>query len=243
MQRIRDLAIETVYPKTCAGCGIRGTWLCKVCAEKVILLSRAPCCERCSQLRINGQCGCLNLHPNILHARSCLPYMLWVAKAIKQMKYDDEPARAEHLAGYLAATVADLGPVDGLVPVPLHADKLRDRGYNQSQLLSEWVGKTLGLPVMPLLLKHRATRSQVGLQRHERTENVQNAFSINQRFVPDTRSRYVLVDDVRTTGSTLNECAAALAGAGITRVEVVTVALDMNADHLRILERLMRSEI
>lgn len=242
MQRIRDLVIEAIYPQTCAGCGMRGTWLCTLCEEKVILLSSPPCCERCSHLQINGRCDCPNLHPNITHARSCFPYTLWVANAIKHMKYDDEPARAEHLAAYLTDVVASLGPVDGLIPVPLHPDKFRERGYNQSQLLSQWVGNSLGLPVLPLLVKHRATHSQVGLKRQERTGNMKSAFSINQVYIPDCESRYVLIDDVRTTGATLNECVTTLAGAGITQVDIVTVALDMNAEHLKILEGPVRRE-
>ncbi len=235
LQRIRELAIDTIYPKTCAGCGLRGTWVCDICEPQVMALSRLPGCERCGMPHASRACRCRNMHPNIHHARSCFPYTLWVANAVRQLKYHDESSRAEHLAEFLKGTVADLGNADGLVPVPLHARKLRDRGYNQSQLLAERVGSALNIPVVPLVMRHRATISQVGLRGDERRTNVADAFSIDDRYVPRPESRYIIIDDVRTTGSTLNACATALAGAGITHVDVVTFALDMLPAELELL--------
>lgn len=243
LQRLGEFIIETLYPKTCAGCGLRGAWVCETCEPQAVPLSSVPCCRRCGTLRIKNVCGCQGLHPNILHARSCFPYSLWVADAVKRMKYEDESARAEHLGGYLAETIATLGRADALVPVPLHPRKLRDRGYNQSQLLAECAGKALDIPVLPLVKRHRATPSQVGLKGAERLGNVANAFSVDDRFVPRTDGRYILIDDVRTTGSTLNACVSALAGAGITRIDIATVALDMRPAELEVLNALVASRI
>ncbi|MGI8405670.1 MAG: ComF family protein [Thermomicrobiales bacterium] len=159
------------------------------------------------------------------------------------MKYEDESARAEHLGGYLAETIATLGRADALVPVPLHPRKLRDRGYNQSQLLAECAGKALDIPVLPLVKRHRAAPSQVGLKGAERLGNVANAFSVDDRFVPRTDGRYILIDDVRTTGSTLNACVSALASAGVTRIDIATVALDMRPAELEVLNALVASRI
>lgn len=243
LQRLREFIIETLYPKTCAGCGLRGTWVCELCEPQAIALSSVPCCRRCGTLRIKNVCACRGLHPNILRARSCFPYTLWVADAVKRMKYEDESTRAEHLGGYLAETIATLGRADALIPVPLHPRKLRDRGYNQSQLLAERAGKALGIPILPLVKRHRATPSQVGLKGAERLANVANAFSVDERFVPRTDGRYILIDDVRTTGSTLNACVSALAGAGITRIDIATVALDMRSAELEYLNALVASRI
>ena len=241
LQRIREFTIETMYPKTCAGCGLRGTWVCDICELQAIALSSVPCCRRCGTLRIKNACACRDLHPNILRARSCFPYSSWVADAVKRMKYEDESSRAEHLGGYLAETIATLGRADALIPVPLHPSKFRERGYNQSQLLADWVGQALGIPVLPLVKRHRATPSQVGLKGTERLANVTNAFSVDDRYVPRTNGRYVLIDDVRTTGSTLNACVSALAGAGITRIDIATVALDMRPTEFEYFNSLVAS--
>lgn len=241
LQRIREFTIEALYPRTCAGCGLRGTWVCALCEPQAIAMARLPCCRRCGTLRIRNACACRELHPNILRARSCFPYSAWVADAIKRMKYEDESSRADHLGGYLAETIAMLGRTDVLIPVPLHPRKLQERGYNQSQLLAERAGKELGIPVVPMVKRHRATSSQVGLRGAERLANVANAFSVDDRFVPRVDGHYVLVDDVRTTGSTLNACVSALAGAGITRIGIATVALDMRPADLQYVNSLVAS--
>ncbi|MGI8482920.1 MAG: ComF family protein [Thermomicrobiales bacterium] len=166
-----------------------------------------------------------------------------MADAIKLMKYEDESARAEHLGGYLAEVIGTLGGADALIPVPLHPRKLRERGYNQSQLLAERAGKALGIPVQPLIMLHRVTSSQVGLKGTERLAKVMNAFSIDSGYVPRVDGRYVLIDDVRTTGSTLNACVSALAGAGITRIDIATVALDMYPSELANFNALVSSRL
>ena len=241
LQSIRDAVVDTVYPRVCAGCGLRGTWLCDLCAAEVVALADVPCCARCGIPVVNGRCGCADLHPNLVSVSSAFPYTRWVSQAVRRMKYEDEWSRAAHLASYLVPIVAGLGPVQALVPVPLHPRRERERGYNQSRLLADDLGHALGIPVLPMVERHRSTKQQVGLSGSARIENVAGAFSLNDRYVPRSDGRYVLIDDVRTTGSTLNGCAAALAEAGITQVWAVTVAVDLHAEHLALL-RSFRAE-
>lgn len=238
LHRIRDAVVDTVYPRVCAGCGLRGTWLCDLCAAEVVALVDVPCCGRCGIPTVDGRCSCADLHPNFVEVASAFPYTQWVSQAVRRMKYEDEWSRAAHLASFLVPIVARLGPIDALIPVPLHERKERERGYNQSRLLADNVGRTLGIPVLPMVERHRSTKQQVGLSGSARIENVAGAFSLNDRYVPHSDGRYILVDDVRTTGSTLNGCATALAEAGITRVWAVTVAVDLHAEHLALLRSL-----
>ncbi len=127
----------------------------------------------------------------------------------------------------LIAEAIDLdGFVDDsiLVPVPLHPRKLRERGYNQSALLAREVCKALvGPSSSDLLQRVIDTPSQTRFNRSERRRNLKNAFSLRQNRAIDPAKRYIIVDDVFTTGSTINACAAALRSAGAKRVDALTL--------------------
>ncbi len=113
-------------------------------------------------------------------------------------------------------------PADGIVPVPVTARTLRERGFNQTLLLSRILSKRLGLPVkMDLLFKKRETLPQIGLRAKERAGNLKNAFEAKGRA---DGLRLILVDDVMTTGATARECSKALLKAGAKEVIVVTLA-------------------
>jgi ComF family protein len=113
-----------------------------------------------------------------------------------------------------------------LVPVPLHPRKLRERGYNQSRLLAECcvaaAGKVGGVRIEELLRRRVDTESQTHFDRATRQRNLKNAFALASRVAINPAQRYLLVDDVFTTGSTLNACAAVLRRAGCVSVDVVT---------------------
>ncbi len=104
--------------------------------------------------------------------------------------------------------------------------RLRRRGYNQSAMLAEGAGQRLGLPVLPALHRVRATPRQVGLGAEERRRNVEDAFAVSLE-TDLVGKRLVLVDDVMTTGSTLEACAAALLSGGAREVRAVTLAREM----------------
>ncbi|MGY8695054.1 MAG: ComF family protein [Verrucomicrobiia bacterium] len=123
---------------------------------------------------------------------------------------------AEGLGDYLEDAI--------LVPVPLHPRKERERGYNQSALIAESIaGRFEGVRLEAILERVIDTRSQTQFNRKERYRNLRNAFSLVKKGAIDPSQRYIIVDDVFTTGSTLNACAATLRKAGAKRVDVLTL--------------------
>jgi ComF family protein len=156
------------------------------------------------------------------------PHAEWLRHAIHSLKYEEETARARHLGGLLSPLVQSLDPWDRIVPVPLHSGRQRERGFNQAELLAHYAvdDKTKILPA--LVRRIRATPQQVGLDAVSRRKNLEGAFAAVQ---PEQTvgKRIVLVDDVLTTGSTLQQCALALLEAGATSVSAVTLAVGVGS--------------
>jgi ComF family protein len=234
-QRIARAAVETAYPKTCAGCGMRGMWLCDLCEHIVPALSTVRTCARCGTPRHQNRCACRDLLPVIRRARAVYPYDGWAAASVRRLKYESEPARAEHLAALMVPSFAAFGATDLIVPVPLHESRERHRGYNQAELLSAELSRHTGVHAMPLLRRTMATPSQTTLTAEERRANVTGAFATGPSWHPRHGLHIVLVDDVRTTSSTLNACASALAACSPASIGVVTFAVDFTAERLKAL--------
>lgn len=156
--------------------------------------------------------------------RSWLVFDSPIRQALHRLKYRRDVGLGDALAAQMAEHVVSLEwPLDAIVPVPLGAKRLRERGYNQTALIARPLALALGLHYQPAALRRtRETRSQVGLSAPERRENVRNAFSAEPQLV---RGKTILVlDDVATTGSTLSSCAEALLSAGAKDVFALTVA-------------------
>jgi len=118
-------------------------------------------------------------------------------------------------------------PVDGIIPVPLHCTKERERGYNQATFIAEGLSEATGIPVLPaVLVRHKYTKSQTRLSSEERQANVGDAFSVNPASTGRLHGRvFIVVDDVLTTGATIEACAEVLTGNGAGRVVACAVAL------------------
>ena len=211
---------------------MRGTWLCEICAPTVPKLD-IGICYRCGGPTVSSCRLCPQLDPGIARARAVYPYTGWVANAVKTFKYAEEWDRATDLGARLEPVVREFGTLDGIVPVPLHPRKLRQRGYNQAELLARQISTSLGIPVMPLLKRNRETRAQVELGRDARHANVRDAFVLDPAWVPASGSRLLLLDDVRTTGATVGACARTLLRTGPAAIYVATVALDIPGADLR----------
>lgn len=153
-----------------------------------------------------------------------MPYQGWVSAAVGGFKYRDETARAPSLAIWLVPLLRDLGHVDALLPVPLHPRRRRKRGYNQAELLASELSNLSGVPLKSALVRTRHTPPQVGRDMDQRLENVQGAFGLASDHGLSTGKRYVVVDDVRTTGATLGACAAALASESPGWIGALTLA-------------------
>jgi ComF family protein len=147
-----------------------------------------------------------------------------VREAIHQFKYDGRTVLVEPLVDLMAAYWTEHPmSVDVVVPVPLHAARLRERGYNQAALLARELARRIGLPLNErVLVRQRATTPQVGLDARQRRENVQDAFSCSSNDLAG--KRVLLIDDVCTTGATLEACAVALYGGGAGSVQALTLA-------------------
>jgi len=167
------------------------------------------------------------------------PYEGGLAQAIRDLKYRRRrslvPSLGQALAGAAVAgarLAAQPAARDGqpvgkpvLVPVPLHARRFRERGFNQSELLGREVSRLLGWPLEgQSLLRVRATRRQARLGRSQREQNLTGAFSVRPGWAAP--GHVVLIDDVYTTGATASACAEALVRAGARRVDIVTLAIE-----------------
>ncbi len=141
---------------------------------------------------------------------------------VHRLKYRGEHARSEWCGVEVARLAIQVGwAPDLLVPVPLHHSRLRSRGYNQSAKIAQVVARALGVPWGNVLSRTRATVSQVGLDAERRRENVAGAFAC---FHDLSDLSVILIDDVVTTGATLDACAVACRQAGAREVRAITLA-------------------
>ncbi len=143
---------------------------------------------------------------------------------VHHLKYRNKKSLAQRLGRMMAEAVERSPELDAVIPVPLHSARRRERGYNQSELLSAEVGQNLGLPVLKNALKRiKNTPSQTGLDREQRIQNVKGAFRARDSSTI-LGKRVLLVDDVTTTGATLEACGEALALAGAGKISAVVAA-------------------
>lgn len=233
-RKFLDAFVKALYPPRCPSCGalVGDFRFCDHCSAEVRFLS-PPWCEICGRpfdplAKARGVCAdCFRSRPHFVKARSATLYDGPVAEAIKALKYSGRTAVSRVLGALLAEAVSSLdAPLEGavLIPVPLHRKRLLERGFNQSELLAKEAGGRLGLRVeRKVLVRKVHTRPQVELSGRERKENVKGAFSVERAEL--VRGRVlVVVDDVMTTGATLDECAKALRKAGAREVYAATVA-------------------
>ena len=215
-------------------------FLCPSCTSGFFPVE-SPKCSRCGMMFKSRQgedhlCGeCLDSPKRFQIARSAGIYKYTLMAVIHCFKYNGKIQLSRPLGTLLFAAFAsfwDKMNIDLIVPVPLHSKKLRMRGFNPSFLLvKDWVGiakfLNVKLPDIPVdinvLARRRWTEPQTGLGREERLANIKNAFNISDGS-KITGKRILLVDDVYTTGATVNECAKVLLKGGAGHVDVLTLA-------------------
>jgi ComF family protein len=232
-----DVALSFIYPDVCQLCHVqpanrRAGYVCAGCRELVRVI-QPPFCDRCGlpfegEITANFQCtNCREMELHFTAARSAVVARGPVLAAIHRYKYQGELWFEDFLSEYFIEAAREWiqhEPCDGLVPVPLFPVKERERGFNQAHRLAERLGKALNVPVEARLLKRVVpTPSQTRLSRTQRADNMRRAFAL--RGTPSLAGkRFVLIDDVFTTGATTSACAKLLIKAGAARVVVWTVA-------------------
>jgi len=206
--------------------------LCSSCQEKIVLIF-APFCPICGLPFPNSPAGshicsnCLENEPFYTKARAVVSFETIMMDAIHKFKYGRSIPTGEALSLFMAAFPFpdfDFTQYDLLIPVPLHIKKLRERGFNQSLLLAKALGKKYKLSVdFSSLKRSKFTLSQTGLSKSARGKNIKGAFVVKDQEKVSGKD-IILIDDVFTTGATINECAQTLLKAGAHNVAALTLA-------------------
>jgi ComF family protein len=213
--------IDVVLPPACGGCGRYGQLLCEGCQAGLRPAS--------NQLdRFLATDAGLVVGESLELARAAFVYDGPMRRTLSRLKYGGAArlARplAESAAPALQGLIALAGPAT-LVPVPVHADRLRQRGYNQAALLAAELARILRLPLAEVLVRRRPTTQQHRLDRVARLRNLRGAFALAPGARPPPT--VVLVDDILTTSATLEACAGVLRDAGADRVMGFAVAREI----------------
>ena len=221
-------AVDFVLPLVCVHCRVEGSLLCDDCLADAPKVPR-DACVKCGEptrefLRMCGDC--VALPPPLDRLVTRFRYGGAVRDAVHALKYRGITAIGPVMAREMTQNeFFRRAKIDCSVPVPMHQDRLKERGYNQTAVLAQAAADNLGLLyVEEGLTKVRATVSQVELSRHERAMSLHNAFDAKYDFGD---AHVLLVDDVCTTGSTLMNCAATLKRAGARQVSAVVFAKEM----------------
>jgi len=224
-----------IYPPACTICSASvdiGEYLCAECEAKVTRIV-PPFCAKCSEPfggAITTMFACANCaHRKLYFEAAVSAYRARgiVRHVILNFKYGRQIHLRHLVARWLVAAYDDERlrerRFDAIIPVPLHPARQRERGFNQAELLAEWLSDHLSLPLQPALQRIHYTTTQTAFDRSERMQNLRGAFRLRKK-ADVRRLRVLLIDDVLTTGSTLSECARVLKEAGARSVYAATAA-------------------
>jgi ComF family protein len=237
-----DWLVDWLYPPRCRACGetFQGRdaqYFCSACWRKIRLVGH-PMCNVCGRPFPDGSgddhtCGlCLARRPHFAQAWAWACYPREEAEehplrqAVQKFKYGRKVSLGKPLGRLMARGCREfLKDCDAevIIPVPLHPKRLRWRGFNQSVLLARQLSRAYGIPADPLVLRRiRETSPQTQLNEEERRRNVRGAFALAQKTSLEGR-KVLLVDDVYTSGATVNECSRTLMRSGAKQVFVLTL--------------------
>jgi len=234
MLNIKEFMLGILYPRRCPICGEivmeKDSTICDPC-RKYACPIQEPRCKKCSKELDSDEkeyCyDCMRTPHFYTRGIAVFPYDNYLKKSIYQMKFHN---KREYNDFYVDEMLRSSGMVlsewkpDVIVPVPLHKSKQRQRGFNQSELLARGIGKKLGIPVSSnLVLRVRATMPQKELSKKNRKINLKNAFKINKYDVK--LKRILLIDDIYTTGTTIDTIACELLKQGAEQVYFAVVCI------------------
>ncbi|GMO62230.1 MAG: ComF family protein [Rickettsiales bacterium] len=235
MKKLLDFLVRLLFPPKCMVCKRIITeydTICPECWAKVKKIQR-PFCAKCSEpleFKISDDDICLNClknEPLYIKSRTAFIYNKFISKIIMRFKFYDETYLKTFMAKNMIDASADIiAQIDILIPVPLHKNRLRQRKYNQSLLLCKEIAKRTGkIVITDFLYKSKHTIPQAKLNQISRKENLKNNFKINKKYKGLYKDKnFAIVDDVITTGTTINECVKILNRRGIKNVYAISFA-------------------
>lgn len=234
----KENIIHVLFPRRCPICDkamfssvfMKTELCCATCRESLEYV-KEPVCKKCGKPIENERaefCYDCRKHPKkFVQGKALWLYKDQVKQSMYRFKYQNRQEYARYYGSEIVRVYGDWirrNKIEAIVPIPLHWTKKRQRGYNQAQLLAAEIGKQTGLPVYSNLLKRtRKTKAQKNLNEIERKNNLKRAFKTQENNVQ--LSYILLVDDIYTTGSTINEAALELEKADIEQVYCVSVCI------------------
>lgn len=230
----KEFFLSLLFPRRCPVCGEivqpAGGLICPSCFDKLSFVT-SPTCKKCGKEITSGlseYCAdCAGRRRSFEYGVALLNYDETARISMAQIKYKNKREYldfyGEAIAARFGRTIARMAP-DAIVPVPVHASRKRSRGFNQAEVLARRMGDRLGIPVCAdALVRTKKTLPQKELTPQERKKNLAGAFAAGR--IPAGLRTALLVDDIYTTGSTVEACAKALKDAGVERVYVVVVCM------------------
>ena len=229
LTKFKKVALDLLFPQWCIGCGREGAYICDSCRRTLTIIS-PPVCPRCGRPRSRGEIcyECADWQAQIDGIRAPFFFDGVIRRAIHDLKYNNLRALAVPLAELLHDYLKEKPfPGEVIVPVPIHSRRYRERGYNQSALLARELGGFGHMPVVENSLvrsNHALPQARSG-SIEERRENVTGAFACRDERLKG--KEVILVDDVSTSGATLDACAGVLKSAGAKAVWGLVIALEL----------------
>ena len=234
MNQILEELAGILYPRHCPLCHEvvrkRGELICPACRKELDPIGE-PRCKKCGKpVKTPEEEYCQDCRERkhlYVRGMAALPYSGKIKESIYQMKFHNKREYIDFYGPYMAGVLGEAvmaWKADVLVPVPLHRSRLRKRGFNQAALLAGHIGRALAIPVRTDLVQRiRATRPQKELLYRERQNNLKGAFKISHYDVD--LKKIILVDDIYTTGSTVDEIAGELLKAGAEEVYFISLCI------------------
>ncbi len=217
--------VDWFFPPNCPGCGVEGELICDSCQSKIVRLTGKNCVFCGQAVRGADICNdCRNRDHSYIAYKGYAFYTGVMRESILRLKYQNDIGIARLLSDFLENLVRTSGwDFDVIIPIPLSRQKLSERGYNQASRLAKPLAAKLGKLYCPnALIRIRETSSQVGLDIRSRLDNVENAFRANSKLIKN--KTVLLIDDVFTTGATLESAASELKLSGAKAVYAMTLA-------------------
>lgn len=232
--KIIEFAADILFPRRCPVCDDivlpRGGFICPECVKRLSFV-KGPVCKKCGKEVFSDTVeycfDCTKHKRSFESGRALVNYNEAAKNSMVKIKYKN---KREYLDFYIEAICIRYGKIiarmeaDALVPVPVHPSRMRTRGYNQAELLARGIGRELGVPVCAdLLLRSRKTAPQKELNPAERLKNLEEAFEAGS--IPSGIETVILVDDIYTTGSTMEACTRTLKRMGVKKVYFLAICI------------------